>query len=182
MEILELIIISISLAMDAFSASICKGLKQISFNLKNSLIVSLYFGIFQALMPTIGYYLGSFFSNKITKIDHYLAFFLLAYIGLTMINDVKENKEINTNITFKEMLILSIATSIDALIIGITFSFLKVNLWLSIFIIGLITFITSFLGYNIGSYFGTKYQKKAQITGGLILIIMGIKILIEHLF
>lgn len=181
MGIIELIIISLSLAMDAFSASICKGLKQTKINLKNSLVVGTYFGLFQSIMPTIGYYLGNFFSDKIKAFDHYIAFFLLLFIGISMIKEVKENKEINCNLNFKEMIILSIATSIDALIIGITFSFLKVNLYLSILIIGLITFFITSIGYNIGTYFGIKYQKKAQIIGGLILIIMGLKILIEHL-
>lgn len=182
MGIFELITISISLAMDAFSASICKGLKQTKLNLKNSLIVGTYFGLFQSIMPTIGYYLGNFFSDKIKAFDHYIAFFLLLFIGISMIKDTKENKDINYNLNFKEMFILSIATSIDALIIGITFSFLNVNLLMSIIIIGLITFILTSIGYNIGTYFGIKYQKKSQIIGGLILIIMGFKILIEHLF
>lgn len=181
MGILELIIISLSLAMDAFSASICKGLKQNNLNIKNSLVVGTYFGLFQSIMPTIGYYLGNFFSDKIKVFDHYIAFFLLLFIGISMVKEAKENKEINCNLNFKEMLILSIATSIDALIIGVTFSFLNVNLYLSILIIGLITFIITSIGYNIGTYFGIKYQKKAQIIGGLILIIMGFKILIEHL-
>ena len=182
MGIIELIIISISLAMDAFSASICKGLNEKRINLKNSLTVALYFGFFQSLMPTIGYYLGSFFSDKINAIDHYLAFLLLSFIGISMIKEANINKENNQNINFKEMIILSIATSIDALIIGITFSFLNVNLFYSIMIIGIITFILTFIGYNIGLYFGIKYQKKAQIIGGIILIIMGLKILFEHLF
>lgn len=180
MGIIELIIISISLAMDAFSASICKGLNETRINLKNSLIVAFYFGLFQTIMPAIGYYLGSFFSDKISAIDHYLAFILLSFIGITMIKENNENN--NQNINFKEMLILAIATSIDALIVGVTFSFLKVKLFLSIIIIGIITFILTFIGYNIGLYFGIKYRRKAQIIGGIILIIMGLKILLEHLF
>ena len=181
MKIIELIIISISLAMDAFSASVCKGLKEKRINIKNSIITGLYFGIFQSLMPFIGYYLGSFFSNQIKAFDHYFAFILLGFIGLSMIKDAKENQNISESLNFKEMILLSLATSIDALIVGVTFSFLEVNLYLSILIIGIITFILTSIGYNIGTYFGTKYQKKAQIIGGLILIIMGIKILIEHL-
>lgn len=181
MGIIELIIISISLAMDAFSASICKGLGEKNINLKNSLIVGGYFGFFQSLMPIIGYYLGNLLSDKIRAIDHFLAFILLVYIGISMIKEVKEKKEINNQLNFKEMIVLSIATSIDALIIGITLSFLDINIWLSILIIGIITLILTTIAYNIGSYFGLKYQKKAQIIGGSILIIMGIKILIEHL-
>lgn len=181
MGIIELIIISISLAMDAFSASICKGLREKKINIKNSIIVSSYFGFFQSLMPILGYFLGNLLCDKIKIIDHYIAFILLFYIGISMIKEVKENNDINTEISFKEMLILSIATSIDALIIGITFSFLSINIWISITIIGIITFVLTIIGYNIGSYLGIKYQKKAQITGGLILIIMSFKILIEHL-
>lgn len=181
MGIIELIIISISLAMDAFSASICKGLKEKNINIKNSLIVGSYFGIFQSLMPIIGYFLGNILSDRIKSIDHYLAFILLFYIGFSMIKEVKENKEINSNLNIKEMIMLSIATSIDALIVGITLSFLSINIWISITIIGLITFILTTIAYNIGTYFGIKYQKKAQIIGGTTLIIMSFKILIEHL-
>ena len=181
MGIFELITISISLAMDAFSASVCKGLKEKKFNLKNSFIVGLYFGLFQSLMPTIGFYLGSFFSESIKSFDHYLAFVLLSFIGISMIRESNVNCD-NSSIKFKEMLLLSIATSIDALIIGITFAFLNVNLTTSIITIGLITFIITSIGYCIGTYFGTKYQKKSQILGGIILIIMGFKILFEHLF
>ena len=133
-------------------------------------------------MPTIGYFLGNLLSDKIKAFDHYLAFILLLYIGISMIKEVKEKKEINNKLNFREMIILSIATSIDALIIGVTLSFLNVNIFLSILIIGIITFTLTSIAYNIGTYFGVKYQKKAQITGGLILIIMGFKILIEHLF
>ena len=181
MKLIELIIISLSLAMDAFSASICKGLKEKRINLKNSLITGLYFGIFQSLMPTIGYFLGSFLSNRIKEFDHYFAFFILAFIGFYMIRETKNDNSINQSLNFKEMIILSIATSIDALIVGVTFSFLNVNLWLSVLIIGIITFLLTSTGYSIGTFFGIKYQKKAQIIGGLVLIIMGFKILIEHL-
>ena len=175
-------IISLSLAMDACSASMCKGLKETKFNIKNSLFIALSFGIFQSLMPTIGYFLGSFLSDKIKVFDHYLAFILLSFIGISMIKETKENNKVNDCFNFKELIILSIATSIDALIIGITFSFLEVNLLISVLIIGIITFILTLVAYNIGTFFGIKYQKKAQITGGIILIIMGLKILFEHLF
>ena len=181
MQILELIIIGLSLAMDAFSASICKGLNQHQINFKNSLIVALYFGLFQAIMPLIGYKLGNIFSNKVT-INYYIAFFILLIIGITMIKDAYEEKNSNPQITFREMFFLSLATSIDALIVGISFAFLKTNIFFSILIIGIITFILSVIGYNFGTYIGQKYQKKAQIMGGIILIIMGFKILLEHLF
>lgn len=180
MSIFELITISISIAMDAFSASICKGLNEKKLNLKNCFTVGSYFGIFQSIMPTIGFYLGSFFSDKIKLFDHYFAFFMLSFIGLSMINDSKNNIN-SSSIKCKEMIFLSIATSIDALIVGITFAFLKVNLLLAILLIGLITFFICGIGYLIGTYFGNKYQKKSQIIGGIILIIMGLKILIEHL-
>ena len=182
MKTFELIIISISLAMDAFSASVCKGLKERKFNLKNSLITGTYFGTFQAIMPIIGYYLGNFFSEKIKTIDHFLAFVLLFFIGISMLKEAKSSNYIDQSLKFKEMVILSIATSIDALVIGVTLSFLEVDLYLAIIIIGTTTLILTSIGYNIGTFFGIKYQKKAQIIGGLTLIFMGFKILIEHLF
>ena len=181
MNIIELIIISISLAMDAVSTSICKGLTQIKINIKNSIIIGLYFGIFQSIMPLIGYYLGNIFSNKINHITNYIAFLLILFIGISMIKDSFDNNINNNKLNFKEMIILSVATSIDALIMGITFSILKVNIFKAITVIGIITFILCIIGYNFGSFIGQKYQKKAQIMGGIILIIIGFKILIEHL-
>ena len=183
MGIIEIIVISIGLAMDAFAVSICKGLSMKKMNYKNAIIIALYFGIFQALMPVIGYFLGIGFEHIITEIDHWIAFILLALIGLNMIRESykKDDDERNDSVNFKTMIILAIATSIDALAVGITFAFLKVSLILSISLIGTITFAISFIGVKIGNVFGDKYEKKAEIFGGVILILLGIKILLEHL-
>ena len=183
MGIIEIIAISVGLAMDAFAVSICKGLSMKKMNYKNAIIIALYFGIFQALMPVIGYFLGIGFEHIITRIDHWIAFILLAVIGLNMIRESfkKDDDERNDNIDFKTMIILAIATSIDALAVGITFAFLKVDLTLSISLIGIITFVISLIGVKIGNVFGDKYEKKAEIFGGVILILLGIKILLEHL-
>jgi len=179
MNIFEIIIIAISLSMDAFAVSICKGLS-IKKSYKNSLIISLYFGFFQALMPLMGYEFGIFLYG-IDKIDHYIALILLSIIGISMIIESKNNDDLDDKIDFKTMLILSIATSIDALAVGITFAFLEVNILLSIFSIGIITFIISFVGVLIGNKFGNKHKNKAKLIGGIILIIMGIHIFLEHM-
>lgn len=183
MGVVELIILSIGLAMDAFAVAICKGLSMKKMQWKNAIIIGLYFGIFQALMPVIGYLLGINFQNKIANIDHWIAFILLGIIGINMIKESisKENNISTDSIKFKDMIILAIATSIDALAVGITFAFLKVNIILSIILIGCITFIISVIGVKVGNIFGNKYEKKAEFAGGLILIFLGIKILLEHL-
>lgn len=183
MSIIELILISIGLAMDALAVSICKGLSMKKFSLKKPIIIGLYFGIFQGLMPLIGYLLGHSFEKYITSIDHWVAFILLFIIGFNMIKEVlsDENNTYNDKVDFKTMLPLAIATSIDALAVGITFAFLKVNIIPAILLITIITLIISVIGVKIGNTFGNKYEKKAQIAGGIILIIIGIKILLEHL-
>lgn len=184
MGLIELIILSVGLAMDAFSVSICKGLAMKKMNWKHAIIIGIYFGGFQALMPAIGYFLGVGFENKITSIDHWLAFILLGIIGGKMIADsLKESEEIsyNNSIGLKTMTILAIATSIDALAVGITFAFLKTNLILAVSLIGMITFAISIVGVKIGNIFGDKYEKKAELAGGIILIFIGLKILLEHL-
>ena len=183
MKITELILISVSLAMDAFAVSICKGLSMKKMNWKKAIIIGLYFGIFQALMPTIGYFLGSKFYYLVRNIDHWIVFILLLFIGLNMFIDSFSNETENNNedIDVKTMLILSLATSIDALAVGITFAFLDVNIVFAFFIIGIITLILSIIGVKIGNKFGSKYEAKAQIVGGLILILIGLKILLEHL-
>ena len=183
MGIIEIVILSLGLAMDAFAVAICKGLSMQKMNWKNACIIGVYFGGFQALMPAIGYLLGISFQDKICSIDHWIAVILLGIIGLNMIKDAisKENEKQNDSIKFKDMLILAIATSIDALAVGITFAFFKVNIILAISLIGIITFTISFIGVKIGNVFGDKYEKKAEFTGGLILILLGIKILLEHL-
>ena len=183
MGLVELIILSVGLAMDAFAVSICKGLAMKKMKWKNAIIIGLYFGIFQAIMPLIGYLLGVSFQSAITSIDHWVAFVLLVGIGANMIREAisKEKEEANDSIKIKDMLILAIATSIDALAIGITFAFLEVNITLAVSLIGIITFIISVIGVEIGNIFGDKYERKAELAGGIILIGLGIKILIEHL-
>ena len=183
MGIIELIVLSVGLAMDAFAVAVCKGLSMTKMKWENACIVGMYFGGFQALMPLIGYLLGISFQNQIVNIDHWIAFILLAAIGINMIKEAisKNNEKQNDSIKFKDMLILALATSIDALAVGITFAFLKVNIWIAITLIGIITFVISILGVKIGNIFGDKYEKKAELAGGLILILLGVKILLEHL-
>lgn len=180
MGILEVFLIGIGLAMDAFAVSVCKGLSMKKLNWKNATIIALYFGIFQTIMPAIGFLLGSTFQNFVTSIDHWIAFFLLSIIGGNMIINSFNNEEGNTNdkVDFKSMIILAIATSIDALAVGITFTFFEINLILSVSIIGIVTFVLSILGVKIGNRFGDKFQNKAELIGGIILIIIGIKILL----
>jgi len=181
--IVELIILSIGLAMDAFAVAVCKGLSMSKMKWTNACIIGIYFGLFQAIMPFIGYLLGISFQDKICSIDHWIAFVLLGIIGMNMIKEAisKENEKQNDSVKFKDMIILAIATSIDALAVGITFAFLKVNILLAISLIGCITFLISIAGVKIGNIFGDKYEKKAEFAGGLILIILGVKILLEHL-
>ena len=183
MGIIELILLSIGLGMDAFAVSVCKGISMKKMNWKKACIIGLYFGGFQAIMPVIGYFFGNSFESIITNIDHWIAFILLAIIGAKMIQEAfqKEEEEYNEDISVKTMLVLSIATSIDALAVGITFAFLKVNLLLAITLIGTITFILSVIGTKIGNKFGDKYKSKAELAGGIILIIIGLKILLEHI-
>lgn len=182
MNILDIILISFSLAMDAFAVSLCKGMSFCNNKYKKAIIISFFFGIFQALMPIIGYYVGYKFHNLIISFDHWIAFLLLAFIGIKMIKDAILNEnDLDDKLDIKTMFILSIATSIDALIIGITMSFLDVNILLSISFIGIITFILSFIGVLIGSKVGQRLGIKSQIFGGFILIVIGIKIIFEHL-
>ena len=183
MGLIELCILSIGLAMDAFAVSVCKGLSMKRMKWKNAIIIGAYFGYFQALMPALGYLLGYNFQDRISNIDHWIAFILLGVIGINMIKEAlsKENDVHNDSVKFKEMIVLAIATSIDALAVGITFAFLNVNLILAISLIGIITFIISVLGVKVVNIFGDKYEKKAEFAGGIILIFLGIKILVEHL-
>jgi len=182
MGITELLIIAVGLSMDAFAVAICKGLAMCKMSYKKAVITGCFFGGFQALMPLLGFLLGTSFKQYIVSFDHWIAFGLLVIIGINMIRESKEACEIGEdNIDIKNMLMLSLATSIDALAIGVTFAFLHVNIIPAISIIGLTTFIISFLGVKIGHVFGEKYKSKAEIAGGLILIVMGFKILFEHL-
>lgn len=183
MGAIEILLISIGLAMDAFAVSVCKGLAMKKMSWKKAIIIGLYFGIFQAVMPVIGYFLGTTFERFITNVDHWVAFILLVGIGINMVKEAfdKESENRNDNVDVKTMLVLSIATSIDALAIGITFACLKIHIVMPVITIGLITFIISVIGVKIGNRFGDKYEKNAEIMGGVILILLGIKTLLEHL-
>ncbi len=182
MGLAEILFMSVGLGMDAFAVAICKGLSMIKMKWKNALVIGLYFGIFQALMPWIGFMLGKNFSSEISKIDNYIAFFLIASIGVNMLIEALKNKdeeEINDDIHPRTMIVLAIATSLDALAVGVTLAFLKVNIVKPIISIGLITFFLSLIGVKIGNIFGEKYKKHSQIAGGVILILIAIKILIQ---
>jgi putative Mn2+ efflux pump MntP len=185
MSFLELFLIAIGLSMDAFSVSICKGLTTKRFSWRMALVCGLWFGGFQALMPTIGYFLGAQFQEMIEAYDHWIAFGLLFLIGANMIREAvwgkKEEGENSGALDFKTMFLLAIATSIDALAVGVSFACIQVKLWSSVLVIGLTTFVFSVLGVKIGNVFGSKYEKSAGVIGGIILILIGLKILSEHL-
>ena len=201
MSFVEILLIGIGLSMDAFSVSICKGLTTKQFSWKMALTCGLWFGFFQALMPLIGYFLGEQFEEYITAVDHWIAFGLLFLIGANMIREALSKKTSdqelslraerseawqssttqNGSLGFKTMLLLAIATSIDALAVGISFACIQVKIWSSILIIGVTTFLFSVLGVKIGNVFGSKFEKSAGIIGGIILILIGLKILLEHL-
>lgn len=183
MGLLELFILAVGLSMDAFAVSVCKGLSLQKIKLKHMCIAGAWFGGFQALMPLIGYYLGNLFADLITKYSHWVAFILLVLIGGNMIKESleKDEEEVDASMDFKSMLMLAIATSIDALAIGVTFAFLKVNIAYAVSFIGCVTFVCSAVGVKIGSIFGTKYKAKAELAGGVVLILIGLKILIEGL-
>ena len=185
MSFIELLLIAVGLSMDAFSVSICKGLTTKKFSWRMALICGLWFGGFQVLMPIVGYFLGAQFQEMIEAYDHWIAFGLLFLIGANMIREAiwgeKEEGENNGSLDFKTMFFLAIATSIDALAVGVSFACIQVKLWSSVIIIGLTTFVFSVLGVKIGNVFGSKYEKSAGIIGGIILILIGLKILLEHL-
>ena len=183
MGLIELFLIAVGLSMDAFAVSVCKGLAMPKCTFKKAAIVGLWFSGFQALMPAIGYILGAQFQEAIASIDHWIAFVLLALIGGNMIHEALDNdeEEADASLDVKTMFLLAVATSIDALAIGITFAFLKVNIIPAVCFIGIVTFIISFAGVKIGNVFGARYKNKAEIVGGVILILLGLKILLEHL-
>ena len=183
MGLIELFLIAVGLSMDAFAVSVCKGLAMPKCTFKKAAIVGLWFGGFQALMPAIGYVLGAQFQEAIASIDHWIAFVLLALIGGNMIHEALDNdeEEADASLDVKTMFLLAVATSIDALAIGITFAFLKVSIIPAVCFIGIVTFIISFAGVKIGNVFGARYKNKAEIVGGVILILLGLKILLEHL-
>ena len=183
MGFVELLIIAIGLAMDAFAVSIGKGLSVRSICPRHALSVGLWFGGFQALMPLVGFLVGISFASLVTDIDHWIAFLLLAIIGFNMIREAMhgDNEEDpKPDFSFMNMLTLAIATSIDALAVGVSFAFLGVNIWWAIAVIGVVTMLLSMLGLKVGNIFGCKYKSKAEIAGGIILILIGLKILIEH--
>lgn len=186
MGIMELLLIGIGLSMDAFAVAICKGLKMRKVNKVHCGVIALFFGGFQALMPLIGWSLGKQFERYITSIDHWIAFVLLILIGGNMIKEsrqmeVEDIDKKDSILDIKELFILAIATSIDALAVGITFAFLQVDIIPAIAIIGVTTFVISSIGVFVGNIFGSRYKNKAEFAGGAILVLIGFKILLEHL-
>ena len=184
MGLLDLFITGVALSMDAFAVSVSKGLSVQRVRLKHGLITGAYFGGFQALMPLLGFFLASSFAEYIKRFDHWIAFALLALIGANMLREAlskEDGEEMNDSFGFKTMLPLAIATSIDALATGVSFAVTDTNIWIAISLVGATTFAFSAAGVKIGNDFGLKYKSKAEFVGGLILILMGVKILVEHL-
>ena len=184
MSLLELLLVAVGLSMDAFAVAVCKGLSMPRMSWKKALIVGLYFGGFQGGMPLLGWLLGAQFEEKISAFDHWIAFVLLGLIGFNMIREALSGDEEagNDSVAFRVMLPLAIATSIDALAVGVTFAFLRVQIVAAVSFIAVTTLILSTAGVKIGNLFGRRHQAKAELAGGIILILMGSKILIEHLF
>lgn len=187
MSLLELFLIGIGLSMDAFAVAVCRGLAMPKLNGRHTVVIALYFGGFQALMPLLGWLLGAQFAGSIQKVDHWIAFVLLALIGGNMVWEAVTGKNDEAScacescLNHKQLLVMAVATSIDALAVGVTFAFLNVSIIPAAAIIGATTFCLSMIGVVVGNFFGICYQKRAEITGGLILILLGLKILIEHL-
>lgn len=182
MTLPELFIIAVGLSMDAFAVSVCKGLALQKMKWKHALLAGVYFGGFQAAMPLLGYLLGVQFQAAITSVDHWVAFILLSIIGGNMVKEAlsKEEEEGDPSFDIKTMLLLAVATSIDALAVGVTFAFLRVQILWAVSLIGVTTFVLSAAGVAVGNGFGSRYKAKAELAGGLILIGMGVKILLEH--
>ena len=187
MGIVELALIGVRLSMDAFAVSICKGLGMKRLRMDQALLIALFFGGFQARMPLLGWFLGSGFQSFIEPVDHWIAFALLAFIGAKMLWDAFHDDEEedaaaeNARLDLKELVMLAIATSIDALAVGISFAFLQVDIVPAVALIGIITFALSFVGVAVGHAFGSRFEKPATIIGGIVLIAIGLKILLEHL-
>ncbi len=181
MSLWELFVIAVGLSMDATAVAICKGLSAPKITLRHSLWTGLWFGGFQGLMPLIGWLVGSQFQIVIERFDHWIAFVLLAFLGINMIRESREEECVNCSFACRAMLPMALATSIDALAVGVTFAFLQVDIVPAVLFIAVITFLLSAIGVRLGSVLGQKYQKWAQIFGGIILILMGLKILLEHL-
>ena len=183
MTIPELVLLALGLAMDAFAVSVCKGLALRRIRARDALLCGVWFGGFQALMPVIGYFLGTLFAGFIRSVDHWIAFVLLCLIGGNMLREAFSggDEEPDARMDVRSMFLMAVATSIDALAIGVTFAFLSVNIALAVGLIGVITFALSAVGVKVGSIFGAKYEKRAEMLGGAVLIILGLKILLEHL-
>ena len=198
MGFVELLLVGVGLSMDAFAVSVCKGLGMRAINYRHALVIALFFGGFQALMPLLGWALGSQFASFVTPVDHWIAFVLLACIGGKMLWDAfhEDGREeerpaqgacdgrcevAGERLDLRELVMLAVATSIDALAVGITFAFLEINIWLAVGVIGVTTFVLSFAGVVIGNRFGARYERGASIVGGVVLIAIGLKILVEHL-
>lgn len=189
MGLLELLLVGIGLSMDAFAVSICQGLCMPKLNWRHAAVIALFFGGFQALMPLAGWFLGSRFAGYIQNFDHWVAFVLLVIIGGNMLREAfgPEDDEdeaacaVDAKLDLKQLFLMAVATSIDALAVGVTFAFLEVKIVLAISIIGTTTFCLSLVGVAVGNFFGTRYKKRAEAAGGIILILLGIKILLEHL-
>lgn len=183
MGLFELFILAIGLSMDAFAVSICKGLSLCHIRIRHMCIAGLWFGGFQALMPLLGYFLGSFFADMITKYAHWVAFILLLIIGINMIKEALEKDPdcCDASMSMKSMFLLAIATSIDAMAVGVSLSFLKVQILPAVTFIGIVTFVCSAIGVKIGSLFGVRYKSRAELFGGVVLILIGLKILLEGL-
>jgi putative Mn2+ efflux pump MntP len=184
MGILELLIIAVGVSMDAFAVSICKGLSVSKVRSRYVFNTAIWFGGFQALMPLIGYFLGVSFADYVAEVDHWIAFVLLALIGANMVKESfdKEVCELAPDFSFRTMLALAVATSIDALAVGVSFAFLKINVWTAVLLIGTVTAAFSGAGVLVGNFFGCRYKSKAELAGGVILIAMGIRILVTHLW
>ena len=185
MGLVELLILAVGLSMDAFAVSVCKGLAMKKATWKAEICCGAWFGGFQALMPLIGYFLGSLFIDAISAIDHWVAFVLLAIIGINMLREAlgsDEEETADADLSVKTMFVMAIATSIDALAVGISLAMAGVdNIFLAVLLIGATTFVLSAIGVKVGYVFGSRYEKKAEIVGGVILILLGVKILLEHL-
>ena len=182
MGLTDLFLIAVGLSMDAFAVAICKGLSAKKVTIKHGLIVGAYFGGFQAGMPLLGYLLGSSFAKYIEAFDHWVAFVLLGIIGINMIRESREQgEEVDASFGLKAMLPMVVATSIDALAVGISFAFMRVQIGWAVLFIGVITFTLSAIGVKLGNHFGAKYKSKAELFGGIVLILLGTKILLEHL-
>ena len=187
MELIELFLVALSLSMDAFAVAVCQGLCMPKLNLRHGAVIALFFGGFQALMPILGWVLGSQFASYIQNFDHWVAFVLLALIGGNMIREAMSPEDEETAcavdywLDYKQLFLMAIATSIDALAVGVTFAFLRVKIVPAVTLIGCTTFCLSLVGVVVGNFFGARYKRRAELTGGIILVLLGLKILLEHL-